>query len=45
MQERLEIMQEEMEELGRKTRSQEETLSDLVKNKLEMEIELNLKNF
>jgi hypothetical protein len=45
MHERMEGMQDEMEELVRKVRSQEETLSDLVKNKLDMEIQLNLRNF
>jgi chromosome segregation ATPase len=43
--ERLEMMQEEIEEFSRKDRSQKETLEDLVKKNLELEMQLNMRNF
>ena len=43
--ERVEVGQEEMEELNRRVRSQQETLEELVRKNLEMEMELNVKKF
>ena len=43
--ERFETNMDEVEELNRKIKSQQETLEDLVKKNLDMEIELNIKNF
>lgn len=43
--ERFETNMDEVQELNRKIKSQQETLEDLVKKNLDMEIELNIKNF
>lgn len=36
---------DEVEELNRRIKSQQQTLEDLVKKNLDMEMEINLKNF
>jgi hypothetical protein len=36
---------DEIQELNRKMKSQQETLEDLVKKNLDLEIQVNLKNF
>lgn len=36
---------DEIDQLNRKVKSQQETLEDLVKKNLELEIQVNLKNF
>lgn len=36
---------DEVEELNRKLKSQEETLSELVKKNLDLEMQINIKNF
>lgn len=43
LQERILLTQDEMEELVRKIRSQEETLEDVVKKKLDLEIMVSVK--
>ena len=43
--ERFELNQDEIGELNLKIRSQNETLEELVKENLKMEMELNMRNF
>lgn len=43
--ERFQTNMDEVQELNRRIKSQQETLEDLVKKNLDMEIQLNLKNF